>query len=87
MKNVSLILASVVMMLIASCKGETKKTTEKTVVIEKQVEATPVKEVEEETDGTSVSISKDGVDFSTKDGDKKTKVEVKDGAASVSSKK
>ena len=38
MKNVTLILASVVVMLFASCKNETEKTTEKTVVIEKQVE-------------------------------------------------
>ena len=74
MKKVTLILASVAMMLFASCKEESEKTTEKTVVIEKnETEAAPAGE----TDGTSLSIDKDGVDFSTKDGTNKTEIEVK----------
>jgi len=88
-KNVTLILASVAVMLFASCKNETEKTTEKTVVIEKQVEETPAPiapVVEDEKDGTSVNINKDGVEFSTKDGKKKTEIEVKENGGSFSTK-
>lgn len=85
MKKVTLILASVAMMLFASCKEETEKTTEKTVVVEKstEAEAQPV----EETDGTSLSVDKDGVEFSSKDGENKTEVEIKEDGGSVSTKK
>lgn len=86
MKKATLILASVAMMIFASCKEESEKTTEKTVVVEKEVEATPAA-VEEEQDGTSVNVGKDGVEFSTKDGDKKTEIEVKEGSGNVTIKK
>ena len=92
MKKVTFILASVAMVFFASCKEETEKTTEKTIVVEKPAEveveevAPPVK-VEEETDGTSVNVNKDGVEFSTKDSKKKTEIEVKDGAGNVTIKK
>lgn len=91
MKKVTFILASVAMVIFASCKGETEKTTEKTIVVEKQVEQAPVIEEApvkvEESDGTSVNVSKDGVEFSTKNGKKKTEVEVKDGGGNVTIKK
>lgn len=87
MKKATLILASTIIMIFASCKEETEKTTEKTVVVEKQIEETPATKVEDETDGTSVNINKDGVEFSTKDGEKKTEIEVKENGGSVSTKK
>ncbi|RZK05680.1 MAG: hypothetical protein EOO46_15710 [Flavobacterium sp.] len=42
---------------------------------------------EDEKDGTTVSVGKEGVDVSTKDGDKKTKVNVSGGDAKVEIKK
>lgn len=91
MKKVTFILASVAMVFFASCKEETQKTTEKTIVVEKQVEQAPVMEETpvkvEEADGTTVNVSKDGVEFNSKDGTKKTEVEVKNGGGSVTIKK
>ena len=90
MKKVTFILASVAMVFFASCKEETEKTTEKTIVVEQpaEVEAvTPPVKVDEESDGTSVNVNKDGVEFSTKDGKKKTEIEVKDGGGNVTIKK
>lgn len=91
MKKITFILASFTMVFFASCKEETEKTTEKTIVVEKQVEQTPVIEETpvkvEEADGTSVNVSKDGVEFNSKDGTKKTEVEVKNGGGSVTIKK
>ncbi|MGV9004955.1 hypothetical protein [Flavobacterium sp.] len=90
MKKVTFILASVAMVFFASCKEETQKTTEKTIVVEKPVEAEPAPapvEVTTESDGTSVNVNKDGVEFSTKDGKKKTEIEVKDGGGNVTIKK
>ena len=81
MKKVTLILASLAIFATVSCKDNQEKATvveKETVVIEK--EAAPVVE---ENDGTSISVNKDGVEFSTKDGDKKTEVEVKDGSGTV----
>ncbi|WP_162623206.1 hypothetical protein [Confluentibacter sediminis] len=63
---------SVVFFSATSCRDEEKT---KTIVVEKEVEKPQVKE---ETDGTSLSIDGDGVEFSTKKGDKKTEVKVKD---------
>lgn len=47
---------------------------ENTTVIEKEVAAP----VEEDPNGTSVSIDKNGVEFSTKSGDNKTEIKIKD---------
>lgn len=47
----------------------------------------PPPKVEDEKDGTSVSIGKEGVDVSTKDGAKKTTLKVSDGDAKVEVKK
>lgn len=81
MKKVTLLLASLAIFATVSCKDNQEEATvveKETVVIEK--EAAPVVE---ENDGTSISVNKDGVEFSTKDGDKKTEVEVKDGSGTV----
>ncbi|WP_432670974.1 hypothetical protein [Flavobacterium sp. SM2513] len=41
----------------------------------------------EESDGTSISVGSDGVEVSTKDGTKKTDINVKDGKGSIEIKK
>lgn len=75
MKKVTLIIATIsLIMTFASCKDK-EEATKETVIIEKEVEAAPT---EEEGDGTSLSISSDGVEFSTKDGDNKVEVEIDD---------
>lgn len=69
MKQVTVIIASLVILASVSCKEQKEEpiVIEKTetIVIEKE---TPPKE----ENGTSLSIDNDGVEFSTKDGDKKT---------------
>ena len=79
MKKVTLLIASLAIFSSVSCKDKEEATVveKETVVVE---EPAPV---EEENDGTSISVNSDGVEFSTKDGDKKTEVEVKDGSGSV----
>ena len=73
MKTVTVIIASLVILASISCKEQKEEpiVIEKTetIVIEKE---TPPKE----ENGTSLSIDNDGVEFSTKDGDKKTEVEI-----------
>ncbi|VXB75942.1 conserved hypothetical protein [Flavobacterium sp. 9AF] len=73
MKKVTVILATLVILASVSCKeqNEEPQVVEKTetVVIEKETQP-------EENDGTSLSISNDGVEFSTKDGEKKTEVDI-----------
>ena len=79
MKKVTLMIASLAIFATVSCKDKEESTVveKETVVVE---EAAPA---EEENDGTSISVNSDGVEFSTKDGDNKTEVEVKDGSGSV----
>ena len=79
MKKVTLILASLAIFATVSCKESQEEPTvveKETVVIEQ--EAAP-----EESNGTSISIGKDGVEYSSKDGDSKTEVEVKDDGGTV----
>lgn len=81
MKKVTLILASLAIFTSVSCKESKDEATvveKETVIVEK--ETAPVAE---ENDGTSISVNSDGVEFSTKDGDNKTEVEVKDGSGTV----
>jgi uncharacterized protein YcfL len=75
MKKLTFILASLTLMFLTSCKEQTDKTTDNTVIIEKnsETEAQPA----EKSDGTSLSIDNEGVDFSTKDGSTNTEVSVK----------
>lgn len=52
---------------------------EKTTIIEKEVDVSaPDKE-----NGTSINIDKDGVEFSTKKGEKKTEIKINDNQQSV----
>ena len=69
MKKVTILLASIAILAVVSC-GEKKE--KETIIIEKQSE-TP-----KDSDGTSLSIGSDGVEFSTKDGNKKTEVKIVD---------
>ena len=75
MKKVTVIIASLVILASVSCKEQKEEPTvvekTETVVIEKDTQP-------EENDGTSISINKDGVEFSSKDGENKTEVEIKD---------
>mgnify|MGYP000861601035 CR=1 FL=1 len=77
MKKIALTFASITFMFLTSCteKKEPVEVIEKTVIVEKEVEV-PVK-VEEEKPGTSISVGKDGVEFSTKDKKKDIEVEIK----------
>ena len=47
----------------------------------------PVKPAQPEKDGTSISVGSDGVEISSKNGDKKTVIDVKDGKGKVEIKK
>ncbi|MFB9055296.1 hypothetical protein ACFFU9_00930 [Mariniflexile ostreae] len=70
MKNVIFILTSFAILVGVSCREEKTKTEK--IIIEKQVE-TPKPE---NSDGTSFSIDKEGVEFSNKKGDKKTEINI-----------
>ncbi|MEZ4787306.1 MAG: hypothetical protein R2790_05385 [Flavobacterium haoranii] len=70
MKKVSLIFTGLAIMSLVACNE--KKEESSTVVVEKEVPA----ETQEEPNGTSVSVSSDGVEFSTKDDDTQTEVNI-----------
>ncbi len=74
MKKVTVIIASLVILASLSCKEQK----EEPIVFEKTETIVIEKEVEPENDGTSISVDKDGVEFSSKDGNNKTEVEIKD---------
>ncbi|CAM4096656.1 MULTISPECIES: hypothetical protein [Flavobacterium] len=82
MKKVTVIIATLVILASASCKEQKEEPTviekTETVIIEKDLE--PKKE-----DGTSLNISSDGIEFSTKKGENETEVEIKDNKAKVKS--
>ena len=56
------IFATIILLSFTSCREEKAKT--ETIIIEKQVETPKAKE----SDGTSLKVDGDGVEFSTKDG-------------------
>ncbi|WP_438965416.1 hypothetical protein [Flavobacterium sp.] len=80
MKKVTLLIASLSLLVSVSCKDNEEATVveKETVIVEKEVAPST-----EEKDGTSISINKDGVEFSSKEGESKTEVEVKDGSGTV----
>ena len=81
MKKIALTFASITFMFLTSCteKKEPVEVIENTVVVEKEVEV-PVKvEVEEKKPGTSISVGKDGVEFSTTDKKKNVEVDINTG--------
>ena len=77
MRKIALTFASFTLLILASCtdKKEPVEVIEKTVVVEKEVEV-PVK-VEEPKPGTSISVGKDGVEFSTTDKKKNVDIDIK----------
>ena len=90
MKKVVLALNMLAVMALISCKKETPlppPPPPEPQVIVTPPPPPPAPEKTEESDGTSISVGKDGVEVSTKDGDKKTVIDVKDGKGSVEIKK
>ncbi len=92
MKKIGLTLSMFAIMALVSCKKE------ETVVVPAPEAAPevvvlppppppPAPKKEVESDGTSISVGKDGVEVSTKDGNKKTVIDVKDGKGSIEIKK
>lgn len=84
MKAIHLLLTSTAFLGVLACteKKETiheTTTIEKdTIIVQEQNDQDPVENNTEKTeDGTSVSINKDGVEFSTKSGENSTEVELK----------
>jgi hypothetical protein len=82
MKKSILLLSAVAAIAFASCEKKTSTTettvepTTDTVIVKETETPAPDTVVKAETDGTSVSVSSDGVNVSSKDGDKKTTVDV-----------
>ena len=79
MKKVLFVLGMMSIMTIISCKKDTPVAPPpppEPIAAPAPPPAPAAPEVEEEEDGTSVSIDKDGLDVSSKDGDKKTTVKV-----------
>lgn len=66
------IFVSLIFFAVTSCREEKAKT--ETIIIEKQVETPKAKE----SNGTSLKLDSDGVEFSTKKGAKKTEIIIKD---------
>lgn len=87
MKKVVLALNMLALVALVSCKDETPPPAPEPQVIVTPPPAPAAPEVEEESDGTSISVGGDGVEVSTKDGDKKTTIDVKDGKGSIEIKK
>ena len=89
MKKIALALNILAIMALVSCKNETPPATPtpEPQVIVTPPPAPPAPEVKEESDGTSISVRSDGVEVSTKDGDKKTVIDVKDGKGKIEIKK
>jgi hypothetical protein len=79
MKKVTFIIASLALLAFSSCKDKPKEEPTTVVVEQPAAEA----QATEESDGTSLSIDSDGVEFSTKNGENKTEVDVKDGSGAV----
>lgn len=92
MKKIVLALNMLALVALVSCKKDTPPPPPAPMP-EPQVIVTPpppppAPEVkEEETDGTSVSVGKDGVEVTTKNGDNKTVIDVKDGKGKIEIKK
>lgn len=81
MKTLKIMLVVFTISAFVACKEDKvePQIIEKTTIIEKEVEA-PAQEKE---DGTSISIDKDGVEFSNKKGDKNTEVKINDDEKSL----
>lgn len=81
MKTLKIMLVVFTVSAFLACKEDKTEPQiiEKTTIIEKEVEV-PAPEKE---NGTSINIDKDGVEFSTKKGEKKTEIKINDNQQSV----
>ena len=95
MKKLILLSGVAVMTMMMSCKNEEPTppvAPESTPIIVNEAAPLPPpppppREVEEDKDGTSVSVNSDGVSLDTKNGTRSTTVNVKDGGAAIEIKK
>lgn len=70
MKNLSLVIAGIALLGIVAC-NEKKEEQPDTIVIEQETAPQT-----EETDGTSLSVNKDGVEFSDQNGENSTEISI-----------
>jgi hypothetical protein len=71
----SVFLLSLMAGIVSISCGQKEEKPADTIIIEQPAQESEPK-VEEEKDGTSLEVTKDGVKFETKDGDKSTSVKV-----------
>jgi multidrug efflux pump subunit AcrA (membrane-fusion protein) len=88
MKKIVLAFSMLLVMALTSCKKEVPPpippVAEPQVIV---VPPPPAPVKVEDKDGTTIRVGSDGVEISTKEGDKKTVIDVKDGEGSVEIKK
>ena len=94
MKKIGLTLSMFAVMALVSCKKEetivvpAPDAPPEVVVLPPPPPPAPVPTPDKpDPDGTSISVGKDGVEVSTKDGKNKTVIDVKDGKGSIEIKK
>ena len=87
MKKIVLALNMLALVDLVSCKDETPPPPPPAPEPQVIVAPPPPPPTKEESDGTSISVGSDGVEVSTKDGDKKTVIDVKDGKGKIEIKK
>lgn len=92
MKKIVLALSMLSVMAFVSCKKEVMPPpppppVPQVIVAPPPPPPPPAPVKEGEKDGTSISVGSDGVEVSTKNGDKKTVIDVKDGKGKIEIKK
>jgi multidrug efflux pump subunit AcrA (membrane-fusion protein) len=87
MKKILLAFNMLALVALVSCKDETPPPPPPAPEPQVIVTPPPPPPTKEESDGTSISVGSDGVEVSTKDGDKKTVIDVKDGKGKIEIKK
>lgn len=87
MKKIVVALNMLALVALVSCKDETPPPPPPAPEPQVIVAPPPPPPTKEESDGTSISVGSDGVEVSTKDGDKKTVIDVKDGKGKIEIKK
>jgi len=70
MKKMSLVIAGIALLGIIAC-NEKKEENQENTAIEQEAASQP-----EETNETSLSVSDEGVEISTQDGEKKTEIDI-----------
>lgn len=86
MKKIVAVFSIIATMALVSCKNDTPPPAPEPEVIvapAPQTPPPPPPAPEGEKDGTTVSVGSDGVEVSTKNGDSKTVIDVKDGKGKV----